>query len=239
MNRTQLKRRARHAYMDTKRLYLTTFIYIAVVFLLNYVAGRMNGIVAEWSAHVMRIVEAGGILPSYTKRELAAALFSIFIEIMLQIVGVGYLSFTLNISRHYPTAMSDLADGFSITFKVFAVAFLQGLFIALWTCLLIVPGIIAAYRYRQAFYILLDDPTKGPLQCIRESKSLMQGHKWELFVLDLSFIGWYLLMGISAGILSIWIMPYLYTTYAMYYNMLVYPDGVFPKLATDEESEQM
>lgn len=238
MNRTQLKRRARHAYMDTRRLYLTTFVYIVVVFLLNYVAGRMNGIVAEWSAHVMRIVEAGGIVPSYTKRELAAALFSVFIEIMLQIVGVGYLSFTLNISRHYPTGMSDLADGFSITFKVFGVAFLQGLFIALWSCLLIVPGIIAAYSYRQAFYILLDDPTKGPLQCIRESKELMRGHKGELFVLDLSFIGWYFLMAVSAGILGIWIMPYIYTTYAMYYNMLVYPDGVFPTLATDEENDQ-
>ena len=236
MNRTQLKRRARHAYMDTKRLYLTTFIYVLIVFLLNYVAGRMNGIVADWSAGVMRIVEAGGIVPHYTKKEIAASLFSIVIEIMLQIVGVGYLSFTLNISRHNPTGMSDLADGFSITFKVFAVAFLQGLFIALWSCLLVVPGIIAAYRYRQAFYILLDDPDKGALQCIRESKQLMHGHKWELFALDLSFIGWNLLIFISAGILGIWIMPYIYTSYAIYYNMLAYPDGIYPAPPLEEEN---
>lgn len=237
MNRTQLKRRARHAYMDTPRLYLTTFIYILIIFLLNFVAGRINGIIAEWSANAIRFIEAGTAAPLYSKREWAASLFSFVIEIMIQIVGVGYMSFALNISRRRPTGMADLADGFSITFKVFAVAFLQGMFIVLWSMLLVVPGIIAAYRYRQAYYILLDDPGKSPIQCIRESKALMRGHKGELFVLDLSFIGWQLLIALSAGILGIWVMPYLETTYAMYYNMLLWPDGVFPAPPEEEKAE--
>ena len=235
MNRTQLKRRARQAYMDTKRLYLTTFVYILILFLLNYVAGRMNGILAQWSTNAMKFIDAGKLAPLYTRREWGAAIFSLFIEIMLQIVGVGYISYTLNISRHFPNGMADLADGFSVTFKVFAIAFLQGLFITLWSLLLIVPGIIAMYRYRMAFYILLDDPDKGPLQCIRESKAIMRGHKKELFLLDLSFIGWVLLITLSAGILGIWILPYIYTTYAMYYNMLVYPDGIYPMQFVEEE----
>ena len=112
---------------------------------------------------------------------------------------------------------------------------MQGIFIALWSLLFIVPGIIAMYRYRMAYYILLDDPDKGPLQCIRESKELMRGHKKELFFLDLSFIGWEFLITISAGILGIWILPYIYTTYAMYYNDLAYPDGSFPLPVVDEE----
>lgn len=236
MNRTQLKRRARQAYMDTKRLYLTTFVYILILFLLNYVAGRMNGILAQWSTNAMKFIDAGKLAPLYTRREWGAAIFSLFIEIMLQIVGVGYISYTLNISRHFPNGMADLADGFSVTFKVFAVALLQGLFITLWSLLLIVPGIIAMYRYRMAFYILLDDPDKGPLQCIRESKAIMRGHKKELFLLDLSFIGWVLLITLSAGILGIWILPYIYTTYAMYYNMLVYPDGIYPIKFVEEEN---
>jgi len=211
MNRTQLKRRARQSYMDTKRLYLTTFVYILVLFLLNYVAGRMNGILAQWSTNAMKFIDAGKLAPLYTRREWGAAIFSLFIEIMLQIVGVGYISYTLNISRHFPNGMADLADGFSVTFKVFAIAFLQGLFITLWSMLFIVPGIIAMYRYRLAYYILLDDPDKGPLQCIRESKAIMRGHKKELFLLDLSFIGWVLLITLSAGILGIWILPYIYT----------------------------
>jgi len=236
MNRTQLKRRARQSYMDTKRLYLTTFVYILVLFLLNYVAGRMNGILAQWSTNAMKFIDAGKLAPLYTRREWGAAIFSLFIEIMLQIVGVGYISYTLNISRHFPNGMADLADGFSVTFKVFAIAFLQGLFITLWSMLFIVPGIIAMYRYRLAYYILLDDPDKGPLQCIRESKAIMRGHKKELFLLDLSFIGWVLLITLSAGILGIWILPYIYTTYAVYYNMLVYPDGIYPIKFVEEEN---
>ncbi len=238
MNRTQLKRMARHAYMDTKRLYITTFVYILILFLLNYVAGRISGIVVQWSADAMRFIEEGGMPPVYTNREVTAALFSILVEMILQVVGVGFISFTLNISRHYPTEMADLADGFSVTFKVIAIAFLQGLFIALWSLLLIIPGIIAVYRYRMAYYILLDDPDKGPLQCIRESKELMNGHKKELFFLDLSFIGWALLISLSAGILGIWVLPYIYTTYAMFYNMLVYPDGVYPMPPIAEGNEE-
>ena len=173
MNRNELKRRARLAYMDTKRLYITTFAYVLIIFVLNFVGGRINGVIAEWSANAIRFIEAGKAAPLYTRREWGAAIFALAIEAMVVIVGVGYDSYTLNISRGRPTGMSDLADGFSMTFKVIAVAFLQGLFIFLWSLLLVVPGIIAAYRYRQAFYILLDDPTKSPLQCIRESKDLM------------------------------------------------------------------
>ena len=228
MNRKQLKRRARHAYMDTPRLYLTTLVYLAILFLLTLVSNRINTVIADWTSNAMRFIEAGTAVPLYTKREWAATLFTFVLEVMMQIVTVGYMSFALNISRHRRTGMADLADGFSITFKVFALAFLQGMFITLWSLLLVVPGIVAAYRYRQAYYILLDDPDKGPLQCIRESKELMRGHKGELFVLDMSFLGWSILILLSASILAIWILPYLETTYAMYYNMLLYPDGVFP-----------
>ena len=125
MNRTQLKRRARHAYMDTKRLYLTTFIYVLIVFLLNYVAGRMNGIIAQWGSNAMKLIEAGKVAPLYTQKEWTAFLFSVLIDIILQIVGVGFISYTLNISRHNPTAIADLADGFSVTSKVFTSCLLQ------------------------------------------------------------------------------------------------------------------
>ncbi|MDD6189151.1 MAG: DUF975 family protein [Clostridiales bacterium] len=236
MNRTQLKRRARHAYMDTPRLYMTTFIYLVILLLLTIVSSKIDAIIVAWTNNALRYMEAGNVIPVYSKREWAATLFVFVIQIMIQILTVGYMSFALNISRHRPTGMADLADGFSITFKVFAVYFLQGLFITLWSMLFVVPGIIAAYRYRQAYYILLDDPSKGPLQCIRESKKIMRGHKAELFVLDLSFIGWYILILLSAGILAIWILPYTETTYAIYYNMLLYPDGIFPAPPLYEES---
>ena len=70
----------------------------------------------------------------------------------------------------------------------------MSIFIMLWTILLIVPGIIATLRYSQAFYILADDPSKGVMQCLKESKEMMKGNKAKLFCLELSFIGWCLLI---------------------------------------------
>ncbi len=237
MNRTQLKRRARLSYIDTPRLYWTTAVYLLLILLLNYVGTKINSIVVTWMETAIEIFKVGGLPPLATRRELAATLFTFVLNIMIVIVDVGFMSFTLNISRHRPTSMVDLADGFSVTFKVFALAFLQGLFVTLWSILFIIPGIVASYRYRQAYYILLDDPSKGPLQCLRESKQLMKGHKWELFVLDLSFLGWSLLIALSAGILGIWIRPYIDTTYAMYYNMLLWPDGIFPDFTVMYEEQ--
>lgn len=82
---------------------------------------------------------------------------------------------------------------------------LTGIFIFLWSLLLIIPGIIAAYRYRMALYLLLDNPNMSVYQCIRESKRMMVGHKAELFVLDLSFLGWYILSAVP--FVSIWVTP--------------------------------
>ena len=71
---------------------------------------------------------------------------------------------------------------------------------------------------RQALYLLLDHPEMGVTECIRESKRLMRGHKAELFILDLSFIGWALLSVIP--FVSIYTIPYTEATYALYYCQL-------------------
>ena len=95
---------------------------------------------------------------------------------------------------------------------------LEIVFIYLWTLLLIVPGIIAAYRYRQALYLLIENPELSPLDCLRFSSQMMVGHKWELFVLDLSFLGWYLLCLLPGAI--VWVEPYTRITYTNYYLAL-------------------
>ena len=95
------------------------------------------------------------------------------------------------------------------------------LFIFLWTMLFIIPGIIASLAYSQTIYIMLDHPDMSALDAIRASKQLMKGHKWEYFVLGLSFIGWSILSSFTLGLLSIWLTPYQYVTYANYYNGLV------------------
>lgn len=106
-------------------------------------------------------------------------------------------------------------------FKTIGATLLVDLFVALWTILLIVPGIIKAYEYRMISYILADDPQLSAMDCLRRSKEMMKGHKWNTFVLDLSFIGWELLSTITCGIAGVfYVNPYFQATNAELYKEL-------------------
>lgn len=98
---------------------------------------------------------------------------------------------------------------------------LHMLFVALWTLLLIIPGIVKSYAYSMAYYIKIDHPEYSPKQALDESVRLMRGHKWQLFVLDLSFIGWHLLSLVTFGLASLWVAPYVAASRAEFYQELV------------------
>jgi uncharacterized membrane protein len=104
--------------------------------------------------------------------------------------------------RKKETDYSQLFSGFEYFIKTFCLMLVMGIFIFLWTLLFIVPGIIATIRYSQAFLILVDDQTKGIMQCIDESKRRMAGNKLKYFCLQLSFIGWLILATLPATIIS-------------------------------------
>ena len=113
--------------------------------------------------------------------------------------------------RRQKVEITDIFLGFERFGKALGLFLFQALFIFLWALLLFVPGIIAAIRYSQAFFILADDPTKGIRQCMDESKAMMRGNKAKFFCLNLSFIGWAILGALPASILD-GIMGGLYVT---------------------------
>ncbi len=107
----------------------------------------------------------------------------------------GIYAYFLNLVRNKEKDLGQIFSGFGFFFKTLLLYVVMMIFIVLWGLLLIVPGIIAAFRYSQAFYILIDDPSKDIMQCIKESKAMMKGNKAKYLCLQLSFIGWYLLIG--------------------------------------------
>jgi uncharacterized membrane protein len=90
----------------------------------------------------------------------------------------------------------------------------------LWTLLFIIPGIIKAYAYRMVPYILADNPKLGADNAITLSRKMMDGHKFNLFILELSFIGWYLLGVLALGIGVLFVNPYFNATEAQLYLVL-------------------
>jgi uncharacterized membrane protein len=97
---------------------------------------------------------------------------------------------------------------------------LKSIFIFLWSLLLIIPGIIKAYAYRMVPYILADNPNIGASKAIALSNEMTMGHKFDMFVLDLSFIGWYLLGSLALGVGVLFVMPYENATNTELYLVL-------------------
>ena len=97
---------------------------------------------------------------------------------------------------------------------------LFSIFVALWSLLFVIPGLVKAYAYSMAFYLKDEHPDWDWKKCLDESQRLTKGHKWELFILDLSFIGWYLVGGLVFGIGTLWVNVYHETTKINYFEEL-------------------
>ena len=105
----------------------------------------------------------------------------------------------------------------------------------LWTLLLVIPGIIKAYSYSMTFYILRENPEMTAGDAITASQKMMDGHKMALFLLSLSFIGWAILASITFGIGYLWLIPYIYTAYAAFYETLKKETSVTPATSVSAE----
>ena len=127
-----------------------------------------------------------------------------------------YLSVTDGIK---PTA-GDSFFGFEDFWAAFKVTFLVGIYTFLWSLIFVIPGIVKAYSYSMSLYILAENKGKSARECIRESMAMTEGYKMDLFVLDLSFIGWALVTAITFGLAGIWVGPYMQATKVNAYRFL-------------------
>ena len=138
----------------------------------------------------------------YNSMPAYSPLSGIYSLLVTGAMDLGLTLFFLAMFRRQIVGIGDVFLGFERYGKALGLFLFQGLFILLWSLLFLVPGIIAAIRYSQAFFILADDPNKGIRQCMDESKMMMRGNKAKYFCLSLSFIGWGILASIPAGVLS-------------------------------------
>lgn len=189
----------------------------------------------------------------------------IYILLVTGALELGITLFFLASFRNYQTKETDIFLGFEKFGKAMGLMLFQSLFIFLWSLLFIVPGIIAAFRYSQAFFIMADDPNKGIRECMNESKFMMKGNKGKLFVLWLSFIGWGFLAGLPSGIIQMTgkmistndfviglfalvgglfmapVSAYIYSTFAGFYEILAghLIKDTTPVSVTPEEAIQL
>ena len=130
--------------------------------------------------------------------------------------------------------IETMFDGFKDDFGgTLLLGLMESIFICLWSMLFIVPGIIKAYSYAMSFYIKVDHPEYDWQACMNASKTMMRGHKGELFVLDLSFIGWMIVGSLAFGIGTLWVAPYMECTHANFYACLCAQNPAGPSAAPE------
>jgi len=149
---------------------------------------------------------------------LFAFVFSIFVSNPIETGKCGFFIRAPYGDRKFENLFFAFKKGRYIA--IVKAMFMRNLYIFLWSLLFIIPGIIKAYQYRMVPYILSEDPTLSPNQAMDLSRRMTDGEKAAMFVLDLSFIGWYILGALACGVGVLFVNPYAEATWAQLYYLL-------------------
>ena len=227
LNRIELKLNAK-AITKSARVsaYQMTLLYLVIRFVLGLADNYVSADEGTW-------VEIGDMqfqVQSLFHHAAFPTPVVVFVSVLVWLLGcvlaAGYVLYHQGVRRGEEMPISSLFDGFGFVGKIVLLNLVITVFVALWSMLFIIPGIIAGYRYRFALYNLCENPELGVMDALNMSKAQTKGYKLDLFVLDLTFIGWSLLCGLTLGILSIWIAPYIQQTDLGYFEAIKAEKGI-------------
>ncbi|MBQ2897237.1 MAG: DUF975 family protein [Clostridia bacterium] len=132
-------------------------------------------------------------------------------------LDIGLITIFLKLRNGEPPKLLELFNHFDVLAHAILLYILIPLFTFLWSLLFVIPGIIASLSYSMAPYILAENKSFTAMEALNASKKMMNGHKADLFILYLSFIGWGLLVSVTFGIAGIYVFPYMEATKANFY----------------------
>lgn len=180
----------------------------------------------RWGLAVVTVLVANVILQTQiiadTARRFGVGEFSFSVNLLYLLLGgvisTGLSRFLLNMATSRGDEnFTDLFSYFHIYLKTLLLNIVITLATFIGFLLLIIPGIIISLMFSQAYYILAEDSSKSIFQCLQESVEIMNGNKWNLFYLYLTFIGWWIVVILTVGIAILWVSPYQKLTEANFY----------------------
>lgn len=219
-NRAELKMRGNMAF---KKNYVSDVVVALLMGIFGTVSGESSARrVSEnsdiYSGNLFNVGMITGLLAGIATVVILIVLVAkVFVGNLLKMGG--YRFFILNQTAQ--PGIGTLLDGFRSGHYVNIVLtmFLRDLFTALWSLLLVVPGIVKHYEYLMVPYIIAENPAMDYKEAFQISKQMMDGEKMEAFIMDLSFLGWYLLSAVTCGLLAIfYVNPYVQASFAEMYT---------------------
>lgn len=207
---------------------LVTAIVMAITFLLDRVINLVEGgslfYTYQLNWEYLQASLTGDpyalemLLDTIPESTVHSFFFSTLVSLFTIVLNGGYYVYCMGIRRGAEMPVSTLLDGLGVAGKLIWCWIQLTVRVFLWTLLLVIPGIIAAYRYRFAYYNILTDDSLSAGEAIRLSCRQTTGIKGELFMLDLSFIGWSIVASLTFGLLNIWLTPYMTLSDLGYYE---------------------
>ena len=219
-NRAELKMRGNMAF---KKNYVSAVVVALLMGIFGTVSGESSARrVSEnsdiYSGNLFNVGMITGLLAGIATVVILIVLVAkVFVGNLLKMGG--YRLFILNQTAQ--PGIGTLLDGFRSGHYVNIVLtmFLRDLFTTLWSLLLVVPGIVKHYEYLMVPYIIAENPAMDYKEAFQISKQMMDGEKMEAFIMDLSFLGWYLLSAVTCGLLAIfYVNPYVQASFAEMYT---------------------
>ena len=202
-------------------------IYTLLGIVITWLSLRLTGVEMDTLSRMMELSAAGNAeaamsLAARAMPSAAESLLDVLLRLALSVVGAGFVLFTLNSVRKTEPVLGNLLDGFGMMPRLLILIVLRTILVGLWSMMLVVPGIVAAYRYSLAVYVMIDHPEYGAIECLRESSRITRGYKLQLFLLDLSFLLWGLLclLPVVGYAVQVWVTPYIEAAKALYYEQI-------------------
>jgi uncharacterized membrane protein len=243
LTRKELKKNARQAMGEAKpSMVWVTLALAALLLVMQVLSWSLNGFFKAYETMYQAML-AGELV--YVEPEGAtgfAWVLTLAMELISMVLAVGYTLYCMRVNRRVKAGFGDVLDGFGLFFRAIWVNVLPAAIIGLWSFVyavpvsvlmvltdavwpmvaglpLLIPMVMASYSYRLTTYLVLDNPQRTCIQCLAMSRQVMRGHRWELFKLDLSFLGWIVLCIVP--FVGLWVQPYVGVTRAAWYEAVM------------------
>ena len=216
--RRQARERLRESWAQSVAVCLVAFLLGGIMIGTNF----LPQITYTWHGDIIDLKDALTALTTLSRR-FGSTTLSIgalgLVELILGgVIQLGYAKYLLKQYHRQETSFSDLFSEFERFGQGFAQKFLRGLYCFLWSLLFVIPGIVKSYSYAMTPFIMADHPNLTAGEAIQASREMMDGHKWELFVLRLTFIGWDIAAALTMNIGHLALNPYKNAAEAAFYR---------------------
>lgn len=220
LDRAEIKREAK-SIMRGARVspYLMTLLLLGITYILDRLVemveygspfysytfmSRYGDIIASGDVDALEL-----LISTIPENTTGSVFFSILVSLFGVVLSGGYYIYCMGVRQRLAMPYATLADGLGVAGKLIWCSIQVTVRTFLWAMLFVIPGVIAIYRYRFAYYNILTDASLSASDAIRLSCEQTRGMKGRLFVLDVSFLGWMILASLLAGVLNIWLTPYM------------------------------